>query len=98
MSNFDESAYYEEEVQGVMENLVSMLKKHDIPFFFSACIAEKNGKSRYISELVSPDVTSRTLSDNRFPKYVDVNLGFNTIFTKPLEMEYEARVTESKNN
>lgn len=91
MSNFDETAYYNDEVQPVMDNLLGLLKRHDIPFFFSACIAEKGGKSTYVSELVSPDITGRRLSDNRFPKYVDVNLGFNTIIPRPIEIEVEAR-------
>lgn len=96
MSNFDETAYYNDEVQQAMDNLLGLLKRHDIPFFFSACIAEKNGETTYVSELVSPDITGRRLTDNRFPKYVDVNLGFNTILSKPLEIEVEAREVSSE--
>ncbi len=96
MKEFDEREYFEAEIQPDIEKLFAKLKLHNIPAYFSACIANDAKESNYSTELLSPDVAERILTEDRFPKYVDINLGFSTVPNNPLEFEYEARKTDEK--
>lgn len=88
---FNESAFYEQEILPIVTELFKKLKSHNIPAYFSACIANGEKGSKYKTELISADIAERRLTDDRFLKFVDINLGFDTVPNKLMEIEYEAK-------
>lgn len=70
---------HEEELKNKIQELTKYCMFNGIPLFVTACIDDNGKKSEYISEMVSPDVLDVNLSDNRFPKYVNIGLGFDTV-------------------
>lgn len=89
MSEFNEKEYLKEEIEPLVREIFAKLKAKDIPAYFSCCFANGSGGSEYFTELLSPDIANRNLCDDRFPKYVDINLGFHTVPYAPLEVEVD---------
>ena len=58
---------------------------NDIPFFFTACVANNDEKSAYRSEGISPESLGFSIADNHFANHINVANGFDTI---PKEKPY----------
>lgn len=89
MKEFDETEYYKDQIIPLVNELFKKLKMHNLPAYFSVCIANNGKKSFYETELLSPDIADRFLTEDRFPKYVDINLGFNTVPDKTMNIDCE---------
>lgn len=80
---------HEEELKNKIQELARFCMFNGIPLFVTACLSDDGEKTEYVSEMVSPDVLSVNLSDNRFPKYVNVGLGFETVpANEVIEVEF----------
>lgn len=78
MMTFDKKEY-EEELKEKIQDLAKFCMFNKIPLFVTACVSNDETDTEYFSEMISPDVLNLKLTDNRFPKYVNVGLGFETV-------------------
>lgn len=70
---------HKEELKRRIQEFSNFCILNKIPMFLTACISDNGKSSEYVSEMISPDVLEPKLSDDRFPKFVNVGLGFETV-------------------
>lgn len=76
---FDHTATYEEEVSKIVDNLKRVCVVRNIPMFLTLGIENTDEETIYKSEMLSPDAHGLELTDNIFPKLVNVLMGFDTV-------------------
>jgi hypothetical protein len=68
-----------EEIMPLFEQLKKACVLHQIPFFCTALLSDDGNVSQYISELLSPTVADKDISDDRITPLLNVMNGFNTV-------------------
>lgn len=79
MTNFNKKETFEKEIASKLQELAQLCNYHQIPFFAAICVANNGKETEYVSEMISPAITGCELTDDRFPKYVNIGLGFDTV-------------------
>lgn len=78
-TDYDKTQFYEERIAPLVQKLCDVCYEGDVPMFFSACVANKDGKSEYKREEVSPDDRKLILYDNQLNRHLCVACGFDVI-------------------
>lgn len=82
---FDKRKVYEEQIKEKVSELKELCTINDIPFFFTACVANDDEKAIYVSEGITPESYGFSISDNCFTNHINVSNGFDTV---PKEKPY----------
>ena len=77
--SFDKRELFEKECRVHLENLRSLCTMFQIPFYFSACVADSGKESEYIREAVLTSTTGVKLSNDQLKKHLLVGLEFDVI-------------------
>ena len=88
ITKFDNEEYFNEELKKQLDDIVFQCKNRHIPFFYSACVANDENGSKYVSDVVSPGGRSVTLKDDRISKHLAVATGFDVVPSRD-EIEIE---------
>lgn len=80
---YDKKEIYDKEIAPKIKELASLCIVNQIPVFISTCITNDEEKSTYKHELVAPDVQGLRLTDDMFIRFLNVTLGFDTVFKAP---------------
>lgn len=81
--NYDKTKEYEEYVKPQLVGLKKLCIKHHLPFFFATCVKNDDKESIYEKEMYSGLARGLDLTEDFFPDFVKVTLGFKT--TMPRE-------------
>lgn len=81
---------YEKELEIIMQKFTALCYRNGIPCFITAAIENTvDGKTRYISDFVSPDKVKIDLNDDQISRHVAVCNGFHTkLPDEPIEMDF----------
>ena len=77
---YNKKTEYESEIKPQLIKLKKLCIKHNIPFFFSACVENTENTSNYENEILSALSKGLDLNKDFFPGFVKVTLGFETIY------------------
>lgn len=85
---FNKKSEYNGKVKKLVNELKSLCKKENIPFFFAACVENSKKDSRYELEMLSAEICDTKLSKDWISKFVDITIGFDAVPpAKPLEID-----------
>ncbi|MBQ1509211.1 MAG: hypothetical protein IIZ47_07285 [Erysipelotrichaceae bacterium] len=96
ITEFNKTDVYNNEIKKKVEELFFLLRIHQIPAFFSACLSnsEEEG-SEFVYEAVSPASRGLALKEDRISKHIGVAVGFDVIPSKET-MEEDLRDLETR--
>ena len=76
--NFNKKAKYDEHIKEKMEEVKKLLEEHEIPYFFTACIANSENGTEYKSEVLSPESLGFSVEENHMEDHINILNGFTT--------------------
>jgi len=77
---YDKREEYESEIKPQLDKLKRLCIKHQLPFFFAACVANNEKESVYEKDIYSGLAKGLDLKQDYFPDFVKITLGFETVF------------------
>ena len=87
MDNFDQTTVFEEEIKKKVLDLKLLCIKHKIPFFVTFAVANDENDTLYKNDALIPKSSNIVLTNDLFPKHINVLNGFETV---PMKTEMEA--------
>lgn len=88
-TSYDKTDYYNEAIASLIEEVEKRCKSAEIPFFFTAAVAEQNNKTEYRSVGLTPLPMGKHLSNDQIAQHINVTLGLETVLPEMLpEMDY----------
>ncbi len=76
---FDYTSIYKKELDNKIKEIEKICNNNKIPFFISLCTFNDENITKYENTLVSPYKHELKITDDYFPKYVNVVNGFSTV-------------------
>lgn len=87
--DFDRTNEYKNSIEPLLQEIRAKCYAAEIPFFFLAAVADAKGVTEYKSEIVDTYPNGISLSNDVFPKLLNVMNGFDTIPpSAPMEMDF----------
>ena len=83
---FDKEEVFKTQVQPLIDELMIVCNRHEIPLFVGSCYKNDYDGTKYKLELISPTANNIYLADNKFVDWVNVYNGFTTVL-KPRNFE-----------
>lgn len=80
MTTFNKEDAYNNNIKNIVEELRNACYEAGIPMFLSMALAQTKDSTRYQTETISPDYLDTQLLDDKFPKFINVNNGFDTVY------------------
>ena len=93
---FDKTAVYRSAIAPLVKDLVKACAIHDVPLYLCAAVKNTDEKTEYVQDGVSAITSGLVLSDDWFPKMVNVSLGFDTVLRS--ESKYYHSVGDDKDD
>ena len=87
---FDYSKEYDEKIKPLIFKLRKQCYHAGIPMFVTCAVADDGNKTTYKSEMLSPRVTQKEVSQNYIADMVNILNGFTTIPpTEQVELDFD---------
>ena len=81
---FDKKDIYEKEIKPVIEHLTSLLRHHDMPYFFAAAIRSDEDGTEYAFESKDNWSVAAHMKDDKIPGFIKVVNGFRTVLPEDI--------------
>ena len=89
-TEFDKKEIYEDFVEEKILELVRLCNQHKLPFFMTVAVANDDNHTEYKSNMYASATNDIMLSEDHFPKHVNVLNGFETVPKRKLsEIDFE---------
>ena len=80
MTTFNKEDIYNNKIKDIVDELRSACYEAGIPMFLSMAVSQTKESTRYQTEAISPEYIDTPLVDDKFPKFINVNNGFDTVY------------------
>ena len=80
MTTFNNEEIYSNKIKNIVDELRRACYEAGIPMFLSMAVAQTKDSTKYQTEAVSPEYIDVPLVDDKFPKFINVNNGFDTVY------------------
>lgn len=81
---FDKKELMEKEIQPVLDHLISLLRHHDIPYFFAAAVKSDESGTEYAFESHDNWSSACQMKDDKIPGFIKVVNGFKTVLPEDI--------------
>lgn len=86
--DFDNQEVFKEEIRPVLEHLTSLLRHHNMPYFFAVAIKTNDSGTEYAFESHDEWSSAQRMRDDKIPGFIKVVNGFKTVLPEGiLEVE-----------
>lgn len=99
MNDYSASEEYKSEIHDLVVKVLLLCDQYKIPVFMTFAVENGLSGTRYMNEMLSPEMEGRVLTDDQIAKHALVMNGFEVVpsITEPdFEEELEAEAIESE--
>lgn len=75
----DNRKIIKEKIAKPLKEIMNVCRENEIPVFFAVAVTDDGEKTEYLSEILSPAVAEKELTDDKITKMLNVMNGFDTL-------------------
>lgn len=78
-TQFDQTVWWDRECKPILDELIRQCRIYQVPFFWTACVANGSHGSVYHSDCAGPASMGLTLRDDQIAKHLSILRGFTPV-------------------